>query len=175
VEDVIAHKTSDGSQNSFSISGPARPGRYSLSLRSGSGALDYAVTARLDTSAAAQASAEAQVKAAEQLRDREMGLPAPGPSHANPLEAPSGSGETKASVAMNPQINFQNYRRYAFGQNPEKRLKDAAPGTDVGNPFIDEQIQRQIRYWMTDNDYDESPVDQRGVLTRPSAIPNRPR
>lgn len=58
----------------------------------------------------------------------------------------AGSPSSGFDAAYDPDVAFAAYRRYAFAQDPEKRLEKEHPGAPVGNPFVERQIQRAIRY-----------------------------
>jgi hypothetical protein len=64
-----------------------------------------------------------------------------------------------ADSAHDPKVDFAPMRTYAFAQNPEDRLKEAAPGESVGNPFLDRQIQLAL----------QAELDERGYLPAEAA------
>ena len=69
-----------------------------------------------------------------------------------------------ADSAYDPKVDFAPMRNYAFAQNPEERLKEAAPGESVGNPFFDRQIQLALQREFDERGYVQTDAAQADFL-----------
>jgi len=85
--------------------------------------------------------------------------------------APSGGSFTPAGrasigtpqAAFDPAVAFAPMRRYAFAADPQTRF-DAEPGTKVGNPFLEKEIQRAVRSDLGSRGYDLVSADEAEFL-----------
>ena len=65
--------------------------------------------------------------------------------------------------AYDPRVDFSRYRRFAFSERPEEKLQ-RAPGTAVGNPFLEAEVQRAIRLELLDRGFDQDPEAEADFL-----------
>ena len=127
IQIVSAEETGD-----VEVKGAVEPGPYQVLIQSVGGAVDYKLTATLRAGGTVvQAPKDYQLRQADQVPV------APVAQIGRPTKLGTDS-------AFNPKINFRKYRRYAFADVPQDRLK-APPGESIGNPFLDAEIQRSIR------------------------------
>jgi hypothetical protein len=89
--------------------------------------------------------------------------PVPQP-HPLPTDRVSDRIETQGSdSAYDPGVDFSRYQRFAFSESPEQRLK-GEPGSSVGNPFLEAEIQRAIRSELLDRGFLPAPENEADFL-----------
>lgn len=163
VGNVIGRESTNEPGRSIELGGPAQPGRYTLLIHSASGSASYELLATLDTRGAPQTTRlEAAVA---QTKQPPPHAPARGTSVAPsiPPASSSGAGKRGASFASNPKIDLGRYRTYVFARDPQQLLK-SQPGAYIGNPFIDREIERAIRYELGHRSYELGSPDDAQFL-----------
>ena len=148
VGNVMGQQSTDQPGERITLGGPAQPGYYAVLIHSATGETDYTLLATLDTRGAPQVTMlESEVEQMQPPPQRPRVPLARGTSVAPPTSIPQA-----AEFASNPSIDFGNYRTYAFARDPQQLLK-SKPGAYVGNPFIDQEIERAIRRRLADSGY----------------------
>ncbi len=85
-------------------------------------------------------------------------VPGPGTGSQRPGDVSDG-----ADYAFDPRVDLKGLRRYAFAAEPEARLTgEAAP--DGLNPFLEKQIQREIRYYLANIGMVNAPAAEADLL-----------
>ncbi len=85
-------------------------------------------------------------------------VPGPGTGAQRPGDISDG-----ADYAFDPRFDLKGLRRFAFADEPERRLTgEAAP--DGLNPFLEKQIQREIRYYLANIGMYDTPADEADLL-----------
>jgi hypothetical protein len=75
------------------------------------------------------------------------------------VEASAGAGSV-----FNPSVDFRSYKRFAFSDRPKDDLAEGAPGQDVGNPFLIQEIQRVVNTEMINRGYYPAPATEADFL-----------
>jgi hypothetical protein len=63
--------------------------------------------------------------------------------------AEPGDASDGADFAYDPAADLRALKSYAFAQDPAAELR-GEPGSVRGNPFVEKQVQREIRYYLAD-------------------------
>ena len=130
------------------VKGAVQPGPHTVLVQAIGGRLTYDIRAKL--------------RAGGKLEEVER---AP-----RPLQPPAPTRiKYGADSAADPKVDFSKMRRYAFAENPEERLRTAKPGQDVGNPFLDQEIQRVLQAEFAARGFDQSPANEADFLVDASA------
>ena len=165
----------------FALESPVQPGLHYVLVQALGGAVDYQVSASFKALDVAvhekglEVGGDAASKPAPGQAGGSEGIPPPqwgrGPGTVAtvdrtvvqlPRHAP-GDLSDGADYIQNPTVEVVNMRRYAFAQDPQKLL-ESKPGTNVGNPFLLAQIQRDVRYVFANQGRELVPVDQAEFL-----------
>jgi hypothetical protein len=134
---VLAQERATG-EASFQVKSEVEPGPHVVLVQAIGGRVSYELTAtvRRDARRLAQA----------------LMSPVPPTPEALPSSPPAPTdrvGDKTATLdsdsAYDPGVDFSLYRRFAFSQQPEEKL-EGPPGSSTGNPFLEAQIQREIRF-----------------------------
>jgi len=68
----------------------------------------------------------------------------------------------EGAMLHDPKANFEGYRTFAFAQDPEEEL--ASGSEQGGSPFVERQIQREIRYELARRGYDQAGLGEADFL-----------
>ena len=133
---VLAQERATGNA-SFQVKSEVEPGPHIVLVQAIGGRVGYELTATIRRDAKRLA--------------QELMAPVPPAAEVPPSSASSGDRvENKTAVlgsdsAYDPRVDFSLYRRFAFSDRPQEKL-EGPPGSSTGNPFLEAQIQREIRF-----------------------------
>jgi len=68
-----------------------------------------------------------------------------------------------ADFAYDPSAQIGRYRSYAFAQNPAEDLR-GTPGSVKGNPFVERQVQREVRYYLDEIGINQVAIEEAEML-----------
>ena len=134
------------SQGMLQVTSAVQPGPYSLLVQAIGGRMPFEVVAHFTPD---------RVQPAQSQQ-----LPPPPPPRLRDESPPAVAG---SDSAYDPSVDFNRYRNFAFAQNPQERL-EAPPGAQVGNPFIDQQIQQAIRYELSLRNFYQTAIEEADFL-----------
>jgi hypothetical protein len=134
---VLAQERATGNA-SFQVKSEVEPGPHVVLVQGIGGRVGYELTATI-------------LRDARRLA-QDLMAPEPPVTDVVPSPPPSSGdrvGDKTAVLgsdsAYDPRVDFSLYRRFAFAERPEEKLK-GPPGSSTGNPFLEVQIQREIRF-----------------------------
>jgi hypothetical protein len=151
---VLAQERATGN-TTFQVKSEVEPGPHVVLVQAIGGRVGYELTAsvRLDAKRLAQ----------------ELMSPEPPAAEARPSSPDSGDpvGNKTATLgsdsAYDPNIDFSLYRDFAFAERPEEKL-EGPPGSSTGNPFLEAQIQREIRFELLRRGFSQAEVAEADFL-----------
>ncbi|MCZ6782859.1 MAG: DUF4136 domain-containing protein [Proteobacteria bacterium] len=117
-------------QDELVLESPVEPGPYDVLVQAIGGAVPFDVVARFTSSPGGQPVSGAPSR--------------PRLADATPTPRPAEGSKADHGSAYDPTIDLGRFRTYDFDVNPEEMLREAPPGANVGNPFLDAQLQRAI-------------------------------
>jgi len=180
-QQTLATRTRSDGPPPFSLESAVQPGLHYVLVQGLGGSVDYQVSASFKPLALAvheqglEPGVDAETRTAPGQGDLSNGIPPPqrgrGPGTIAtvdrtvvqlPRHAP-GDLSDGADYVQDPTVEVVNMRRYAFAQDP-KKLLESKPGTNVGDPFLLAQIQRDVRYVFANQGRELVPVDQAEFL-----------
>jgi len=135
------------------VAAAVEPGPYVVLVRSIGGRVPYAIETRLEEGAA---TAQRPVGASS----ASSAASAP---ETPPRETVVSGARGEASSAHDPDVSFRDLETFAFAEEPQERLQ-AEPGSKVGNPFVDQAVQRAIRNQLVKDGFEQVPADQASFL-----------
>lgn len=141
-------------------------GPYFILIQGLGGAFEYGVVAHYQplagavtpSAAAAAASGVSGVHSPDRAGTAAAPRPPPGAGGDRPGDVSDG-----ADYAFDPRANMQQWKTYAFADNPQAQLEGEAP-EGHGNPFVIRSIQREIRYVLADQGLQQVPADEADFL-----------
>lgn len=159
---LAVHGREDGPPP-YAVRSAVQRGVHYVLIQGLGGAFDYTVSATFTPEAGAVTEP-----------DTELAMPDPAPVKQRrsrsvertvvplPRHAP-GDLSDGADYASDPDFDANAMRTYAFAQDPAAMLK-SKPGTNVGDPFMLRQIQREIRYVLADAGRQQVPANEADFL-----------
>jgi hypothetical protein len=66
------------------------------------------------------------------------------------LASVAGSNQVGADFSADPRRDLSKLKRYAFAEDPAERLEPGAESSPHSDPFVEKQIQREVRYFLAD-------------------------
>jgi hypothetical protein len=69
-----------------------------------------------------------------------------------------------ADFAFDPRRDLSKLTRYAFAENPADLLRPGAESSPDRDPFVEKQIQREIRYFLADISIYQVPAEEANFL-----------
>jgi hypothetical protein len=146
------------SESPLTVEAHVQPGLHFILVQGLGGHLIYDLSANVSSSGAVAMTEQAQRPPVSDT------LPPP----QVPRNQPRGSIAQNdvsdgADFAYDPRVEIKGYRRYAFAQDPQAVLEGVAP-PDGSNPFIERQVQREVRYYVADLGFVQTPHEEAELL-----------